>query len=208
VPRESLRDRLFYVVVAGGFALLGMGAAYIDPVLFYDCAREANGSVDCTVHRRMYGFIPLGDLRFSRIASVDVKSGVHSETMAERSRRLRIGGDESGYEALVLTLADGTRWQSPESSWPMGQTPSDHRLGIQGLLNSDSPGTYRGWTAEKVTLTIALAFFIPTGFILLGLVLRLITPRSVVVALEAAADDARRRHEARQRSDSNLSGTS
>jgi hypothetical protein len=73
----------------------------------------------------------------------------------------------------------------------MGQTPSDHRLGIQGLLDSDSPGTYRGWTAEKVTLIIALAFFIPTGFIVLGLLLRLVMPRSAVEALKAAGDRAR-----------------
>jgi hypothetical protein len=38
----------------------------------------------------------------------------------------------------------------------MGRTPSDHRQGIQELLDASSPGTCRGWTAEKVTLTIAL----------------------------------------------------
>ena len=195
-PGESWRDKLFYIGVAAGFALLGMGAAYIDPVLFYDCARQTNGSVDCTVHRRMYGFIPLGDLHFSRIVSVEVKSGVHSETMAERTRRLRIGGDESSWEALVLACADGTRWQSPESSSPLGQTLWDHRSGIQRLLDSDSPDTYHGWTGEKVTLTIALVFFIPTGFIFLGLVLRLVLPRSFVEktlpALQAAAAALRR----------------
>jgi hypothetical protein len=115
-PRESLRDMLFTFGVPLFFAALGVGAAWIDPVLFYDCARQANGSVDCTVHRRMYGVIPLGDLHFSRIRSVDVHSGAHSETMAERSRRLRLGGRESSYEVLQLTLADGSQWQSPESA--------------------------------------------------------------------------------------------
>ena len=188
---ESLRDKLFYIGVAAVFAVLGVGAAYVSPVLFYDCARQANGSVDCTVHRRMYGFIPLADLHFSRILSVEVKSGTHSQTMAERSKR-----QASSWEALALGCADGTRWQSPESSWPLGQTPSDHRLGIQGLLDSDSPGTYRGWTGEKVTLIIALAFFIPTGLIFLGLLLRLVIPRSFVdeqlSALEARAATRRR----------------
>jgi hypothetical protein len=201
MPRHSWEGRtatgkLFYIGVAAVFTVLGVGAAYVSPVLFYDCARQANGSVDCTVHRRMYGFIPLADLHFSRILSVDVKSGVHSETMAERSRRLRIGGQESSWEALVLGCADGTRWLSPESSWPLGQTPSDHRLGIQGLLDSDSPGTYRGWTGEKVTLIVAVAFLIPAGLILLSLILRLVIPRSFVEAklsaLEAAAAARRR----------------
>jgi hypothetical protein len=190
-PGESWRDKLFYIGVAAVFAVLGVGAAYVSPVLFYDCARQANGSVDCTVHRRMYGFIPLADLHFSRILSVEVRSGTHSQTMAERSKR-----QASSWEALALGCADGTRWQSPESSWPLGQTPSDHRLGIQGLLDSDSPGTYRGWTGEKVTLIIALAFFIPTGLIFLGLILRLVIPRSFVdaklSALEAAAEARRR----------------
>jgi hypothetical protein len=194
-PGESLRDKLFYIGVAAVFAALSAGAAYVSPVLDYDCARQANGSVDCTVHRRMYGFIPLGDLRFTRILSVDVKTGVHSETMSERSQRIRAGRKESSWEALALVCADGTNWQSPESSWPLGKTPSDHRLGIQGLLDSDSPGTYRGWTGEKVTLIVSLAFLIPTGLLLLGLVLRLLIPRSFVEesvsALEAAA--ARRR---------------
>ena len=195
-PGERLRDKLFYIAVAAGFAALSVGAAYIDPVLVYDCARQANGSVDCTVHRRMYGLIPLGDLRFSRILSVEVTSGVHSETMAERARRLRFGSDESSWEALLLSCADGTRWQSPESSWPLGQSLSSHREGIQNLIDASAPGTYHGWTAEKVTLTIMLAFLAPAGFILLGLVLRLVTPRSFVAALEAAATRARQRRQA------------
>jgi hypothetical protein len=194
-PGESWRDKLFYIGVAAVFAVLGVGAAYVGPVLFYDCARQANGSVDCTVHRRMYGFIPLADLHFSRILSVEVKSGAHSETMSERSQRLRLGGQESSWEALLLGCADGTRWQSPESSWPLGQTPSDHRVGIQGLLDSDSPGTYRGWTGEKVTLIVGVAFLIPTGLLLLGLVLRLVIPRSFVEEqLSSLESPAARRH--------------
>jgi hypothetical protein len=197
-PGESWRDKLFYIGVAAVFALLGVGAAYVSPVLFYDCARQANGSVDCTVHRRMYGFIPLADLHFKRILSVEVKSGVHSETMTERSDRIRAGRAASSYEALALGCADGTRWQSPESSWPLGQTPSDHRLGIQGLLDSDSPGTYRGWTGEKVTLIVALAFWVPTGFILLGLILRLVLPRSFVEEALPALQAAAARHRSRR----------
>jgi hypothetical protein len=116
---ESLRSQRITVTQveekAGAvafFAAFSVGAAYIDPVLVYDCARQASGSVDCTVHRRMYGLIPLGDLHFSRIVSVEVKSGVHSETMAQRTRRRRFAGDQRSYEALLLTCADGTRWES------------------------------------------------------------------------------------------------
>jgi hypothetical protein len=189
--RRRLGENLWIVGVVAFFGAFGVGAAWIDPFLFYDCARQVNGSVDCTVHRRMYGVIPLGDLHFSRILSVDVHSGVHSETMAERARRLRIGGEESSYEVLELACADGTRWQSPQSSSPLGQTLWDHRLGIQGLLDASAPETYRGWTADKVTLTIATVFWAPLGFILLGLVLRLVTPRWAVEALFAAAERAR-----------------
>jgi hypothetical protein len=193
---SRLRENLFIIGVCGGFALLGLGAAWIDPVLFFDCARQGNGSVDCTVHRRMYGVIPLGDLHVSRIRSAEVKSGVHSETLSERSRRLRLGGQESSYEVLQLACADGTRWESPESSWPMGQTFWDHRAGIQRLLDTDSPDTYRGWTGEKVTLIIAVVFFAPTGFVFLGLVLRLVMPRSAVEALRRAAEAAAARRRA------------
>ena len=81
------------------------------------------------------------------------------------------------------------------SSWPLGQSLSRHREGIQDLIDASAPGTYHGWTAEKVTLTAMLAFLLPAGFILLGLVLRLVIPRSFVEeqlsALEATA--ARRR---------------
>ena len=194
-PGESLRDKVFYIGVAAVFAALSVGAAYVSPVLTYDCARQANGSVDCTVHRRMYGFIPRSDLRFTRILSVEVKAGTYSETMSERSQRIRAGRAGSSWEALVLGCADGTRWQSPDSSWPHGKTPTDHRNGIQALLDSDSPGTYRGWTGEKVTLILSAAFLIPTGLLLLGLILRLLIPRSFVeeglAAMESAA--ARRR---------------
>jgi hypothetical protein len=195
-PGSRLRENLFLIGVCGGFAFLGVGAAWIDPVLFYDCARQANGSVDCTVHRRVYGFIPRADLHFPRIVSVEVKSGVHSESTPERDRRIRLGGSQSSWEAILLVCADGTRWQSPESSWPAGQTAWDHWRGIRQLLDASSPGTYRGWTAEKVTLTIAVVFFIPTGFVLLGLVLRLVIPRSLVegwlAARRAAAAGHRR----------------
>jgi len=199
-PGRGLRDTLWTVGVVALFGALGVGAAYIDPVLFYDCARQANGSVDCTVHRRMYGVIPLGDLHVSRIASVDVKSGVHSESMSDRSRRLRLGGQQSSYEILQVASADGSRWESPESTWPLGQTQWDHRAGIQRLLDATSPETYRGWTAEKVTLIIAVVFWAPLGFVLLGLVLRLVMPRSLVEALSAAADEARARRLGRRTS--------
>lgn len=200
-PRESFRDRYFHVGVVAFFAAFSVFAAWIDPVLFYDCARQANGSVDCTVHRRMYGVIPLGDLHFTRILSVEVKSGVHSETMADRARRLRLGGDESSYETLLLVCADGTRWQSPQSVSPLGRTLSDHRQGIQELIDASSPATYHGWTAEKVTLTIMVAFLAPVWLILLGLVLRIVMPRAFTEKwLPAMQAWARRRQASRQAS--------
>jgi hypothetical protein len=189
--RRRLGENLWIVGVVAFFGAFGVGAAWIDPFLFYDCARQASGSVDCTIHRRMYGFIPLADVHVSRIVSAEVHSGVHSESMADRARRLRMGGQESSYEVLDLAAADGTRWRSPESSSPLGQTLWDHRAGIQGLLDASAPETYRGWTADKVTLTIATVFWAPLGFILLGLVLRLVTPRWAVEALFAAAERAR-----------------
>ena len=199
-PGRGRRDTLWTIGVVAFFGALGVGAAYIDPVLFYDCARQANGSVDCTVHRRMYGVIPLADRHVSRIESVDVKSGVHSESMSDRTRRLRLGGQQSSYEILQLATAGGGRWESPESTWPLGQTQSDHRAGIQRLLDASAPETYRGWTAEKVTLTIAIVFWAPLGFVLLGLVLRLVMPRFLVEALFAAADEARARRLGRRTS--------
>ena len=190
---RRFRENLFIIGVCAFFGAFGVGAAWIDPVLFYDCARQAGGSVDCTIHRRMYGVIPLGDVHVSRIVSVDVKSGVHSESMADRARRLRLGGSESSYEVLQLGRADGTRWESPESVSPLGRTLWQQSEGIQHLLDASSPETYRGWTAEKVTLIVATVFWAPVGFILLGLVLRLLIPRSisneqVVAALQGVAD--------------------
>jgi hypothetical protein len=197
-PRESFRDRFFHVGVVVASAAISVGVAFISPVHVYECARQPSGAVDCTVHRRVAGLLPVGDLRVTRIQSVEVKTGVHSETTSERRRRLEFGRDESSYERLELVCQDGTRWRSPESSWPLGRPLSEVRAGIQQLLDARSPESYRAWTADKVSLTVALAFLAPAGFILLGLVLRLVVPRSFVeerlVPLAAAA---RRRRQAR-----------
>ena len=144
------------------------------------------------VHRRSG---PLGDLHFSRILSVEVGSGVHAETMTERNQRIRSSRGESSYDVLTLVTASGP-WRSPESSWPLGRTLSEQRDGIQRLLDASAPETYRGWTGEKVTLIVATVFFAPVGFILLGLVLRLLIPRSVsneqvVAALQGVASRLR-----------------
>src|SRR5262245_26802957 len=84
--RGAFRENLFLIGVLGVATAISIGVAFIDPVQFYDCGRQSNGSVDCTVHRRAWGLVPLGDVPVPSIVSVDVESGEHSETMAERSR--------------------------------------------------------------------------------------------------------------------------
>jgi hypothetical protein len=65
MPCKPDGDTLFTTGAVASFAAGSVFAAWIDPVLLYDCARQASGSVGCTVHRRMYGVIPLGDVRNS-----------------------------------------------------------------------------------------------------------------------------------------------
>jgi hypothetical protein len=89
--------------VAGVFTALSLGVAYVGPVLVYDCARAANGSVDCVVHRRMFGLIPLGDVRLSRILSAEIAFGEDPPAARVRSR-------PTPWDALRLVCADGTRW--------------------------------------------------------------------------------------------------
>src|SRR5262245_11941932 len=169
----SFFDRFFYVCVAAVSIAISVGIGYLSPIHVYDCARQTSGSVDCTVEKRIHGLIPIGDLHFSRIMSVEVMSGVSSETMAERNRRLSSGGQEQSWEALQLVCADGTQWRSPNSSWPLGTTLGDVRSGIQGLLDTDSPASYHASVGDKVARVVALAFLAPIGFMLLGLPLRL-----------------------------------
>jgi hypothetical protein len=136
--------------------------------------------VECTVHQRVFGLIPISDLHFPRIQSVEVFSGENAETMAETRRRLEFGSERSSWDALVIVGADGTRSRPSKTSWPLGRTIHDLRAGIQGLIDAGAPENYRAWTGDKVSLTIELAFLAPAGFILLGLVLRLVVPRSFV----------------------------
>lgn len=112
---SDLRDRLFYIGVALTFAALGVGIAAIAPVLSYDCQRDASGVVNCTVHRRIYGLVPLTARTLFHIVSAEVESSSSS--------------DRSGYwrftkthDVLILACADGTRWSSINSSAPIGQS--------------------------------------------------------------------------------------
>jgi hypothetical protein len=192
-PGEGLRDKLFYFGVAAASAAISVGVACIDPIQVYDCAREPNGSVECTVHQRVFGLIPISDLHFPRIQSVEVVSGVNAETMSETRRRLEFGTDRSSWDALVLVGADGTRSRPSKTSWPLGRTIHDLRAGIQGLIDARAPEDYRAWTGDKVTLAVSAAFLVPAGMILLGLLLRLVVPRSFVEQRLLATRDRLRR---------------
>jgi hypothetical protein len=192
-PGESLRDKLFYFGIAAAGVAISVGVGFLDPIHIYDCARQPTGSVDCTVHRRAFGMAPLGDLAVSRIESAQTVSGEYAETMSETRRRLESGRRKESWDALLLVSADGTRWRSPQTSWPLGRSPSDLRAGIQELLDARAPGSYHAWAGNKVTLIVSLAFLAPAGLILLGGLLRLVIPRSSVERLLAAHESRRRR---------------
>jgi hypothetical protein len=170
---ESLRDKLFYLGVAAVFTILGVGTAYFAPVLVYDCARDASGAVNCTVHRRMYGLFPLPDRVFPNLVSAEIVSG---EIRAEPGGRRT----PTAYSALVLVCADGTRWKSYDSTYPIGRSNAELQSGIQDLLDAKAPAQYRGWKGEKVPLVIAIVFLLPAGLMLLALLVKLAVSRALV----------------------------
>jgi hypothetical protein len=196
-PGESIRDKLFYFGIAAAGAAISLGVGFLDPIHVYDCSRQTSGSVDCTVHRRVFGVIARGDVQLPRIESVRVVSGEYAETMSETRSRLASGREKESWDALLVTGANAAQWRSPETSWPLGRTPSDLRAGIQELLDARSPESYHAWAGSKVTLVVALAFLVPFGFILLGGVLRLVTPRSWAEQLLAAAESRRQARRSR-----------
>jgi len=168
---SDFRDRLFYIGVALFFAVLGVGLQYIAPVLSYDCRRDASGAVNCTVHRRMYGLIPLTAQRLSRIVSAEVESSSYSDERLGVSIYWRF---METYYVLNLVCADGTRWSSFGSTEPMGQSNPALASGIQELLAAESPREFHAWMAEKVPLLVGTIFLAPAVLLVLALLLRIL----------------------------------
>ena len=172
---SDFRDRLFYIGVALFFAVLGVGLQYIAPVLSYDCRRDASGAVNCTVHRRMYGLIPLSVQRLSRIVSAEVESSSYSDERLGVSIYWRF---TQTYYVLTLVCADGTRWSSFASTEPMGRSNPELASGIQELLAADSPREFHAWTGEKVPLLVGTVFLVPAMIVALAFLLRILLVRN------------------------------
>lgn len=186
------------------FTAIGIGVGFIAPVLDYDCARDAAGSVDCVVHKRAFGLVPRGAVRLAGIRTVTLVIGESRRTMIEQQNDWRQFGSArpgQSWEALLLVTRDGSSWQSDKSGWPLGRPIVDLVNGIDGLLKAAGPARYRAWTADKTSLMVSGGFFVPLGFVLLGLVLRLVVPRTTAEkwkgALEAFAAELRRRRRSR-----------
>jgi hypothetical protein len=200
-PAEPKRKRQGFFGFEHGalafFTAIGIGVGYVSPVLDYDCTRDAGGSVDCRVHRRVFGLVPRSPLHFQGVRTVQLVIGGHSQSMAEQMRQVSNSTRSQSWDALVIVTADGSSWQSHQASSPMGQTNADLVNSIDGLLKADAPAAYRGWTVDKTPLIVAGAFFIPLGFVLLGLALRLVIPRAAAekmkTSLHAYAVELRRR---------------
>jgi hypothetical protein len=194
-PGQSLRDRLFYVMVALAFSALGVGVTGFAPVLRYECRRDVSGAVACHVGRRVCGLVSLAPVDTGRILSVSIERQTQSQTMVERSRNIRQGRSPQESTRLALTCPSGPCWTSPSSSWPMGASNDDIAEGIEDLLAAREPGAFSAWQADKVTLLIAAAFQLPLALVLLGLVLRLTVGRAWSEQRLAglAADLSRRR---------------
>jgi hypothetical protein len=184
--RESLRDRLFSMGVVLAFTAVAVGVSVLAPVVAYDCAGDAAGGVACTVHRRAFGFIPLSDRTISPLASVDWESaGTVVWTSGGRRR------SESSTR-LVLVGADGTRWTSVASSWPLGPSNDTLASQIRLLFTSDGRQELHARQADGVVLLVSAAFLVPAALMLLGLLLRMVVPAATVEERLAALDRATR----------------
>ncbi len=154
---------------------MGFGLEYIAPVLSYDCQRDASGAVNCTIHRRMYGLIPLPAQRLSRITSAKAESSSYSDNRVGVSIYWRF---TQTYYVLTLVCADGTRWSSFGSMEPVGQSNPALANGIQELLAAESPGEFHAWTGEKVPLLVGTVFLIPVMLLVFAWLLRILLLRN------------------------------
>jgi hypothetical protein len=170
---DSLRDKLFYIGVALVFTVLGLGTAYVAPVLTYDCSRDAAGSVSCSVHRRMYSLLPLATLEFPRVLSARIQTSTDRPGIGERR-------SAQAQSKLVLLCPSGPCWESTSSSWPMGLSNMELSTGIEGLLSADSPEQFHGWQAEKLPLLVATTFLLPAALLLFAVLLRVTVGRAWV----------------------------
>jgi len=168
------------------FTAIGIGVGYVSPVLDYDCTRDARGSVDCSIHRRVFGLVPRSSVQLSGIQSVQLQIGGYSQTQAEQMRGVSNATRSQSWDGLAILTADGSAWHSDHSSSSLGRTNEDLVNGIDGLLKADRPSAYRAWTADKTSLMVAGGFFVPLGFVLLGLVLSLVIPPAAAEKLKAS----------------------
>jgi hypothetical protein len=104
------------------FTAIGIGVGYVSPVLDYDCARDAGGSVDCAIHRRVFGLVPRSTLHFRGIRTAQLVIGGYSQSMAEQMRQGSNSTRSQSWDALEIVTADGSSWRSHQSSSPMGQS--------------------------------------------------------------------------------------
>jgi hypothetical protein len=163
-PGASLRDKFFYLAVVFVFTSIGLGAAYVAPVLSYDCTRADSGSVDCSVERRIYGALPLPTIDATRVLSADLESSTDARHIGQRV--------PLNSTRLVLTCPSGPCWTSVWSSWPLGRTNSELSQEI-GDLVSGGGSEFHGWQAERIPLLVGVTFQLPLAIVLLSLVVRL-----------------------------------
>lgn len=180
-----MRDRVFYVGVALFFAAAGAGLAVVNPVLGYECARDASGRVDCVVHRRVFGLVPLPDRRLVNVLAAEVETSSGSLDLASSRRR-------EGSDRLVLVCADGTRWGSTNSSSPIGTANEDVARGVTALRAARSPQEFRAWQGETLPLLVGALFFGPLLLILLALLARTLIGPARVEATVAGLEGRRR----------------
>ena len=178
--RTSLRDRLFYIGVVLVFTAVSAALAYVVPVTAYDCLRDDDGIVSCTVQRRLYGLIPLPEISLSNIESAETKTSTHIDRNTGKDFTHGLTGVYQDYSKLVLHSADGTNWTSSASSFPLEMTQEDLARGINDLLEAQSPQEFHGWIADKVLLLISVAFLAPLTIIGLALLARILLANSAV----------------------------
>ncbi len=161
--RET-RGRVFPALVAAFFFLLGLGALAAAPILRWECERDATGSVNCLVKKRLGGVIPLGEVTLSNILAADVRT---HESPGRRP-------SDAPYTAafLVVACADGTRWSPFESADPLGRSHQEMAGGINDLVRVKVPATFRAWQGETAPLLVGTVFLVPMALLLALVLLR------------------------------------
>jgi hypothetical protein len=167
-------------------AALGVGLAAYAPVLTYDCAGDSASGVSCTVHRRAFGFIPLADRTISPLASV---ASEVTGKVVRTSGRSRSSEDTT---RLVLVGADGARWASVTSPWPLGRSNDTLASQIQLLFTSNGIQELHVRQADGVWLVVAAALQVPLVLMVCGLLFEMMVPAATVEERLAALQRATR----------------